>query len=225
MKKLIELSKKIKDEKLRKMVVNFLKDLKLSNKDFSKYPKMKIEDASSMFTVGGPTGASTVERDVLNHTITLVELCEKTTGIFEKTYGLPLNRDNMIAAAILHDVMKVFEWKKGQQGLEHTGVMLDHSTLAVAELYRRDFPEDVIHIIAAHFGDSGPTPPRNFEALVFHHLDNMTSMVEFRMYGAAAQQPVQLVLLDDEALKKLGESPEIEKLSAKKSEGPKKKSK
>jgi len=225
MKKLIELSKKIKDVKLRKIVVDFLKDVKLSNKDFSKYPKMKIEDASSMFTVGGPTGASTVERDVLNHTITLVELCEKTAGVFEKTYGLPLNRDNMIAAAILHDVMKVFEWKKGPQGLEHTGIMLDHTMLCVAELYHRGFPEDVIHIIAAHFGESGPTPPRNFEALVFHHLDNMASMVEFRMYGTSVQQPVQLVLLDEEALKKLGESPEIKKPPTKKPESPKKKSK
>lgn len=208
MKKLIELSKKIKDVKLRKIVVDFLKDVKLSNKGFSKYPKMKIEDASSMFTVGGPAGASSVERDVLNHTITLVELCEKTAGVFEKAYGLPLNRDSMVAAAILHDVMKIFEWKRGSQGLEHTGIMLDHTMLCVAELYHRGFPEDVIHIIAAHFGESGPTPPRSFEALVFHHLDTMASMVEFRMYGQAAQQPVQLVLLDEDTLKKLGETPE-----------------
>lgn len=217
MKKLIELSKKIKDEKLRKMVVSFLKDLKLSNKDFSKYPKTAIEDAASMFTVGGPSGSSTVERTVLNHTIALVELCEKTADVFEKTYGLPLNRDNLIAAAILHDIMKVFEWKKGLQGLEHTGIMLDHTMLAVAELYHRAFPEDVIHIIASHFGESGPTPPRNFEALIFHHLDTMASMVEFRMSGGSAQQPVQLVLLDEETLKKLGEGSEIQKSPERKS--------
>ena len=213
MKKLIEVSEKIRDKKLRKMIVDFLRDLNLSNKDFSKYPKMKIEDASSVFTVGGPTGASSAERDVLNHTLSLVELCETTADVFEKAYGLTLNRDNLIAAAILHDLMKVFEWKRGSEGLEHTGIMLDHSTLAVAELYHRGFPEDIIHIIAAHFGDSGPTPPRNFEALIFHHLDNMTSMVEFRMYGTDVQKPVQLVLLDEESLKKLGEIPEIKETS------------
>ncbi len=210
MKKLIELSKKIKDEKLRKMVVDFLKDVKLSNKDFAKYPRMKIEDAASMFTVGGPDGASTVERDVLNHTITLVKLCEKISDTFEKTYGLTLNQDDLIAAAILHDIMKLFEWKRGAQGLEHTGIMLDHTMLGVAELYHRGFPESVIHIIAAHFGEGGPTPPRNFEALVFHHLDNMVSMVEFRMHSTdRQQQQLQLLLLDDETLKKLGEVSEI----------------
>ena len=217
MKKLIELSKKIKDEKIRKMVVSFLKDLKLSNKNFSKYPKMPIEDAASMFTVGGPGGSSTVERTVLKHTMALVELCEKTVDVFEKAYGLPLNRDNLIAAAILHDVMKVFEWKKGTQGLEHTGIMLDHTMLAVAELYRQGFPENIIHIVASHFGESGPTPPRNFEALIFHYLDNMASMIEFRMGSADVQQPVQLVLLDEETLKKLGESSEIQKSSEQKS--------
>lgn len=218
MKKLIELSKKIKDEKLRKMVVSFLKDVKLSNKDFYKYPKMPIEDAASMFTVGGPSGSSTVERTVLNHTIAVVELCESTANIFKKTYGLPLNRDNLIAAAILHDVMKVFEWKRGPGGLEHTGIMLDHSMLAVAELYHRGFPEDIIHIVASHFGESGPTPPRNFEALIFHHLDNMASIVEFRMSGESTQQqPVQLVLLDEETLKKIGDGSEPQKSSEQKS--------
>jgi len=216
MKKLIELSKKIKDEKLRKLVVSFLKDVKLSNKNFSKYPKMPIEDAATMFTAGGPAGSSTVERTVLKHTIAVVELCEKTVDVFEKIYGLPLNRDNLIAAAILHDIMKVFEWKRSAQGLEHTGIMLDHTMLGVAELYHRGFPEDIIHIVASHFGESGPTPPRNFEALIFHHLDNMASIVEFRMSGGGAQQPVQLVLLDEETLKKIGDGTEPQKSSEQK---------
>jgi 7,8-dihydroneopterin 2',3'-cyclic phosphate phosphodiesterase len=207
MEKLIELSKKIKDDKLRKMVVDFLKDLKLSNKNFSRYPKMDIKDAATMFTVGGPGGSSTVERDVLNHTITLTKLCEKVANTLKNTYGLPLNRDNMIAAAILHDLMKVFEWRRGPHGLEHTGIMLDHTMLGVAELYHRGFPEDVIHIVASHFGENGPTPPRNFEALIFHHLDNMISIVEFRMY-ASNQDPLQLLLLDEETMKKLGEESE-----------------
>lgn len=212
MKRLIELSKKIKDEKLRKLVVDFLKDVRLSNRDFSKYPKMKIEDAASVFTVGGPEGAATVERDVLSHTITLTELCEQTADVFERTQGIPLNKDAMTASAILHDIMKIFEWKRGPDGLEHTGIMLDHTMLAVAELYHRGFPEDVIHIIASHFGENGPTPPRNFEALIFHHLDNMTSVVEFKMHSSAAvQQPLQLVLLDENMLKKLGEQPDTEK--------------
>jgi len=216
MDKLIKLAQKIKDEKLRKMVVDFLKNPSLSNKHFKKYPRMKIEEAATFFSIGGSSG-TTVERDVLNHTIAVTELCERAADVLEKSYGLPLNRDYLIAAAILHDILKIFEWKRppgaggGQgQNLEHTGIMLDHTMLGVAELYSRGFPEDLIHIIAAHFGESGPTPPRNFEALVLHHIDNMLSIIEFRMLAPAAQaqQAVQMIFLDEESLKKLGEQPE-----------------
>jgi len=204
MQKLIELAQNIKDVELRKKVVEFLKDPRLTHKDFKKYPRMKIEEAGSVFTVGGPSGSTSVERDVLTHTISLVNLCLSTAETFEKTYGIKINRDHLIAAAILHDITKIFEWKKGEQGFEHTGILLDHTMLGVAEFYQRGFPEGVIHIIASHFGEGGPTPPRNFEALILHHLDNMISLAEFHLYGSRqSQEPVQLVVLDDETLKKI----------------------
>ena len=205
MQKLIELSQKIKDEDLRKKVIDFLKDPKLSNKDFKKYPSMKIEEAKSLFSVGSPSGMATAERDVLNHSIALADLCLKTAEAVEKNYGISINKDYLIAAAILHDLMKIYEYKKGKEGLEHTGILLDHSMLAVAEFYHRGFPEQIIHIIASHFGEGGPTPPRNFEALIFHYCDTLLSLVEFHIYGAKKEQPLQLVLFDEEALKKIME--------------------
>jgi 7,8-dihydroneopterin 2',3'-cyclic phosphate phosphodiesterase len=199
--KLIELAQKIKDEELKKKVVEFLKDPKLSNKDFKKYPRMKLEEARTLFSAG-PSGP--VERDILNHTIALADLCLKTAETVESIYGIPVNKDNLVAAAILHDLMHLYEYKKGSSGIEHTGMMIDHTMLAVAELYHRGFPEGVIHIIAAHAGEQGTTTPRNFEALLFHHLDSMLSLVEFHAYGAGQpQQPVQLLLLDEETIKKM----------------------
>ena len=210
MKKLIELAQKIKDKELRKQVVEFIKKPELTHRDFKKYPRMKIEKARSVFTVTSPSGSGSVERDVLNHSVALVDLCLKVADSIEKSYGIPLNRDNLVAAALLHDLMKMFEYKEGKEGLEHTGILLDHSMLAVAEFYYRGIPEQVIHIIASHFGESGPTPPRNFEALIFHYCDTLLSLTEFHVYGGKqAQQPLQLVLLDEEALKKMvGETPE-----------------
>lgn len=217
MEKLIQLAQKIKGEKLRKMVVEFLRNPTLSNETFKKYPREKIEKAGALFSASASGVA--VERDVLNHTIALVELCDRAADVLEKTYGLPLNRDNLVAAAILHDIAKLFEWKRGKQGLEHTGVLLDHTMLGVAELYSRGFPEEVVHIVAAHFGEHGPTPPRSFEALILHHLDTMLSVVEFRMLAPAAQadQAVQLLFLDDDAFKQLGDMTEKGKSSGKKS--------
>lgn len=199
MKELMDLAKRIKNSELREKVIEFLKDPKLSHRDFKKYPQMKIKDARTPF-VGGDMGP--IERDVLNHTIALTELCESVAGIIESKYKIPLNKDHVIAAAILHDLMKMFEWKETAGGLEPTGILLDHSMLGVAEFYHRGFPEQVIHIIASHFGANGPTPPRSFEALMFHHLDTMLSLMEYNLYASKPQQ-MPIVLLDDDTIKKL----------------------
>jgi len=201
MQKLIELAQKIKEVDLRKKVVEFLKDPSLSNRDFKKYPRMKLEEARTLFSASPGT---TVERDILNHTIALTDMCIKTAETVENVYGITVNKDNLIAAAILHDLMHLYEYKKGSEGIEHTGIMLDHTILGVAELYHRGFPESVIHIVAAHAGEQGTTPPRNFEALLFHQLDSMLSLIEFHAYSSKqSQQPVQLVLLDEETIKKI----------------------
>ncbi len=203
MKELIKTAEKIEDEELRKKVVEFLKDPKLSNKDFRKYPRTRIEEAVSVFTVSSPSGQVSVERDVLNHTLAVCELCLKVSEIIEKNYGLKVKKDYLIAASLLHDIMKIYEWKKSEKGVEHTGILLDHSTLAASELYARGFPEEVIHIIASHFGESGPTPPRTLEAVILHYCDSFLSMIEFQV--KRKEEGIQLILFDEDLLKNLVE--------------------
>jgi 7,8-dihydroneopterin 2',3'-cyclic phosphate phosphodiesterase len=207
MERLLKLAEKIEKKELREKVIEFLKNLRLSSKHFKKYPKESLSDAGSIFLV--PTSClGPVERDVVNHTVALTELCIETADIFEKNYGLKLKKDFLIAASILHDLMKVFEYKKDKAGnLEPTGIMLDHTMLAVAELYARDFPEEVIHIVASHYGEAGPTPPRTFEALVFHHLDTLTSIIEYYHLGKKKLDQ-KVIILTREELKKLGEKAE-----------------
>jgi len=205
MKEFIELAQKIKNEELRKKVIDFLKDPKLSHKEYRKYPMETLKEGKTLF---GSTN-TTAERDILNHSLALAELCLKTADVIEQKYGIKLNRDNLIAASILHDIMHLYEYRKTKEGIEHTGLSLDHTTLAVAEFYAREFPEDLIHIIAAHAGEAGLTTPRNFDALIFHHLDNMIAMAEFHLHAKKSEEPVQLVMLDEETIKKMmsGEEP------------------
>lgn len=200
MQKIIEFAQKIKDEGLRKKVVELLKDPSLSNKDFKKYPREKIEKVKTPFVAGGSTP---VERgDLVRHTISVAEVCLEVADTVEKEYKIPINRDYLIAGALLHDLMKIYEWKEEKTGAEHSGIMLDHSFLGVAELYCRGFPEGVIHLVASHVGEHSPTFPRNFEALILHHVDTLLSMVEYHFYGSTKQIP-QLLLLDEEAIKKM----------------------
>ncbi len=209
MEKLIELTNRIEDKELRKKVIDYLKNPTLSHKDFKKYPKEKIERAKTYFTVGG----NTVERDVLNHTISVVETCISIADSIEKNFGTKIKKDILIAGALVHDIMKIYEWKLTKGGTEHTGIMLDHSFLGVSELYRREFPEEVIHLVASHFGEGGTTPPRTIEAFTLHNVDNMFSIIEHHINSGEGGKQVPILLLDEETLKKLGEKSEQEKPS------------
>jgi len=207
MEKLIELANQIKTLELRKKVVEFLKDPKLSHKGFKKYPLTDIKKVKTPFSVGN---VGSVERgDLVNHTIAVADICMKIADEVEKTYDIETNKDYLLAAAILHDVMKMFEWKLNKDGSpEHTGTLLDHTMLCVAELYHREFPEQVIHIVASHFGEGGPTPPRNFEALILHYVDTLFSLVEFYHQATDANtkaSQIPLLVIDEETIKRLNE--------------------
>jgi 7,8-dihydroneopterin 2',3'-cyclic phosphate phosphodiesterase len=199
--KLIKLAQNIKDVSLRNKVIEYLKNPSLSHKDFKKYPQWKIDEAKTPFTI---SNLGTTERDIVNHTVALAELAMKTAEVVENNYGTKVNKDYLLAGVLIHDVMKIFEWKKDGDNIVHTGILLDHSMLGVAELYKREFPEQVIHMVASHFGEGGSTPPRSIEALILHYLDSTLSIIETYAYGIKPiQSPTQYILLDEDTLNKL----------------------
>lgn len=202
---LIELTKNIENKELKEKVVKFIEDKELSNKYFKKYKKEKLEKAGSVFGVSS-SSMGPVERDIVSHTVQVTEMVIESAKTFEKNYGLKLDMDSLIAAAIMHDLMKTFEFERDEDGdLSPTGLMLDHTMLGVAELYHRNFPEDIIHIVASHPGESGTTTPRSFEALIFHHIDSMCSVVEYYMESKKKMQE-KLITLKKQELLKLNES-------------------
>ncbi|OGI15666.1 hypothetical protein A3K63_04510 [Candidatus Micrarchaeota archaeon RBG_16_49_10] len=207
MENLLNLTKKIKDEALRKKVADYIKDRKLLNKNFSKYDPEKLEMSGSYFRVSS-SSLGPVERDVIGHTIVLTETVEEIGKVFEKRFGLKLETDNLIAASIVHDIAKSYEFKRDKDGdLEPTGITLDHTMLGVAELYARGFPEEVIHIVASHPGESSPTPPRSFEAVIFHSLDSLCSVVEYYVLSRK-KLAERIMALSDDQLKLVGEGSE-----------------
>ena len=208
MNKLIELTEKIEGKKLREKVVKLIEDTELSSKDFKKYSREKLERGGSIFGVSGAP-AGPVERDIINHTVQVTELAIKTAETFEKNYNLELEMDYLIAGAILHDIMKAYEFYRDEDDdLMPTGMPLDHTMLAVAELYHRDFPEEVIHIIASHPGEAGLISPKSFEALIFHHVDSMCSVVEYYMESKKKMEQ-KLMLLRKQELFNLDEGQEV----------------
>lgn len=170
MQKLLKLCEKISDKKLKEQVEELLN----SEKPF--HPEFKMN-----FTIdacpAAPDSRQNGSGGLVDHTISVAELCESLGKAFVKNYRIPINFDHLIAAAIIHDIYKTVEF-----GVENGKYIIDepylnHLDLLIAELYRRKFPKEVIHIVAAHFGPSSPTPPRTYEALILHHADTLDSII------------------------------------------------
>jgi len=180
LKELMELAELIKNKELRKKVKEVLLKPALSNPNFKYRP-------ASLTEVPASINWHHIERGgLIKHTVAVTKLCIKFAEVYEEVYGKKLDKDSLIAAALLHDIGKLWTYEKKGKAWRETNINLDHTMLGTAELYARGFPESVIHIVASHFGENGPTPPQTPEAILFHYIDTMDAVME----GNALQEAI-----------------------------------
>ncbi len=187
--KLLELAKKIKDEELRKKVIEFLKDPKLSNPEFL-YPPEDPEKIPSSISAHHSREGGHIE-----HTASVTELAIKLAEHFENVYGVKINMDYVIAGALFHDWMKIYLFKRYAGKWCSSGCLIDHAVLCACELYARGFPEEVIHIVEAHGGDLGQVAarPQTIEALIVFYADVLDAVVEHFLRG----NEIKMLLLNE----------------------------
>jgi 7,8-dihydroneopterin 2',3'-cyclic phosphate phosphodiesterase len=65
------------------------------------------------------------------------------------------------------------------------GGKVDHLTLMVSELMKRDFPLEIVHVVASHHGDVGSTKPKTIEALIVSIADLADSELNGKVLRAA----------------------------------------
>lgn len=176
---IFELVNGIKDEGLREKVRAFLTD-----------PPSDI-DAEALPLEVCPAGAfqhHSYEGGLLQHTIGVTQLSLTVCDMVENLYGGTVDRDTVLAGAILHDVMKCYCYEESEDGRFMTsdfGGKVDHLTLMVGELMKRDFPLGVVHVVASHHGDVGPTKPKTVEALIVSVADFADSDMNGKLLRAA----------------------------------------
>lgn len=108
-----------------------------------------------------------------------VQIADVLLGEYEGR--IDLNRDFLLAGALLHDVGKLFEYSREKEGFvqSHEGRLLRHPISGAAFAYRYDVPDEVLHIIAAH-SKEGDGARRTIEAVIVNHADFVNFDV-FRM--------------------------------------------
>ncbi|MCS7093773.1 MAG: HD domain-containing protein [Candidatus Aenigmarchaeota archaeon] len=167
---LIKLAGKIKDKSLREKTIEILKDIRLTHPELSKLEREDPEKVKTPFGVNNVF----VYRDLITHTVAVTEGCLNLAEVIAEKYKIEIKTDYLIAGALLHDIMKVYEFKDGKQ----TDILLDHSSLALSELYKRDFPVEVLHMVVSHLGTPS-NPPKTIEALILHYIDTLFALIEF----------------------------------------------
>ncbi len=170
---LINLAEKIKDENLRNKVIEFLKN------PVPTHPEIKKTDFNIENSPASVNHHHKYEGGLIEHTISVTNLAIKISEALKKVYGVKINKDLVIAGALLHDIMKPYNYELDEDGnLNHTDIFnLDHLTLCVAELYKRNYPLDLIKIIASHHGEHSPTKPGSIEGYIVHFADYIDSEI------------------------------------------------
>ncbi len=111
----------------------------------------------------------------IEHVRTVCKMCVAVHDVLKEAYAdrTRLDRDHLIAGALLADVGKLIEYEENEDG-EITkagrGKHLRHTFIGVAMAHKRGIPPEVQHIIATH-SKEGEMMQRSNESVIFHHAD------------------------------------------------------
>ncbi|HSL89623.1 MAG TPA: HD domain-containing protein, partial [Ignavibacteriaceae bacterium] len=122
---------------------------------------------------------------LIEHTLEIIKICDLMCDIHPE-----INRDLIVAGAMLHDFGKIEELSF-DTGFEYTdkGKLLGHMVIASIivndEINKLDdFPEEIklniIHLILSHQGKlehASPVVPKTLEAITLYHADELSAKV------------------------------------------------
>ena len=157
----------IDDEALREAVtrtwIRALEESPLDAEDLGRIP----------FTLLVPDCPATF----MQHKRCVVHIARRSAEAMQEFLGeaLAIDRDTVIAGAILADVGKLLEYEKvdGEARQSERGRYLRHPFTGVAIAMECGVPDAVCHIVAAHAAE-GNLVRRTTEAFIVHHADFMS---------------------------------------------------
>jgi len=121
------------------------------------------------FTLLKDTGLSYAD-----HVRAVTRIARGVYEAFSEVFGdrVPLDRDVLLAGALLHDVGKLLEIEERDGAFRKSagGKLLRHPFSGAAVAYAEGLPPEVLHIIATHSKEGDPHP-RTPEGAVIHHAD------------------------------------------------------
>ena len=167
----------------------------IENKEIREIVKKIIEEYEPMFSTypGGLTIHHNYKYGLLEHSINVAKMCIKAYELY-KQYYKEINKDVLIAGALLHDIGKVTCY-----GLDENNISLKTIQLHIFNhiangfyMVKKFFDEksnlsnevkdNIYHIILSHHGDinkGSPVLPQTIEALIVSTMDGLDADINF----------------------------------------------
>ena len=181
--RLVKRMDSITTDYLKALIDAFFKDKEFVNKFKTAPAAKKMHHAY----IGG----------LLEHTLSMTSLADKIAGHYSG-----IDRDLLIAGAILHDIGKVDEFEY-QFKIDYSdkGRLLNHIVIGLKMVDEKlseikHFPEDQVlllkHLIVSHHGTrefGSPEPPKTIEAVLLNYIDEIDSKVNAIRDFIASEDP------------------------------------
>jgi len=119
--------------------------------------------------------AANVKITFIDHVRAVCRMCLACDAVLREIHGdrrTPVNRDYLIAGALLADVGKLMEFEivDGKPVKSDYGKHIRHPFSGVGLAFKHGVPSEVMHIIATH-SKEGAGEKLLPESIIFHHCD------------------------------------------------------
>jgi hypothetical protein len=119
--------------------------------------------------------ANNVTISFIDHVRAVCRMCVAVDDVLNEMHGAkktPVNRDVLVAGALLADAGKLFEYEiiDGASVKSVFGKHLRHPFSGVALAFKHGLSSEVMHVIATH-SKEGEGEKRTPESIIFHHAD------------------------------------------------------
>ena len=111
-------------------------------------------------------------RSLVDHTRAVTREALVTARVLAEVHGIETDNDTIVAASLLHDVSKLVEYERGDDGAGTSarGRLIQHAVYGAHKAWARDLPDEIVHIIVSHTKNSRKAP-RTLECAVVHYVD------------------------------------------------------
>jgi hypothetical protein len=150
----------IGDPKLREAVVATWQDL------WAMSPWARIEEVPTSTEIPYPT---------MPHNRCVLDMALAVADAFERHHRITVNRDYLIAGAILQDASKVVEFERGADGTAvptAIGRNYPHAFWAAHVALRHAIPDEIVHVLLTHTPQAAKFPT-TLEGKILYYVDQI----------------------------------------------------